>query len=57
MLKNIHFTYIFAIYTLDNLETKQFEKRQKEKKREKSERGLGGRTQFFRGKKSVFKPK
>lgn len=56
MLKNIYFTYIFAIYTLDNLETEEYEKRQKEKKREreKTERGLVRRTQFFRGKKNQY---
>lgn len=31
MLKHIYSTYIFAIYTLDNLETGKFEKRQKER--------------------------
>lgn len=31
MLKHIHSTYIFVIYTLDNLEAGEFEKRQKER--------------------------
>ena len=52
MLKNIYFTYIFAIYTLDNLEKSMRKDRKKKKReREKTERGLVRRTQFFRGKK------